>query len=64
MNQLGSFAGSAQHLARVVHESAIGVGMAPIPMVIVVSLMALYAMGVLFVGATGGRPRGAHRVRH
>jgi len=61
MNQLGSFAGSAQHLAHVVHESAIGVGMAPIPMVIVVGLIALFALVGLVVGGTGRRPRGAHR---
>jgi hypothetical protein len=62
MNQLGSFAGSEQ-LAHVAHETAIGVGMSPIPMVIVVGLIALFALVGLVVGGAGRRPRGAHRAR-
>lgn len=63
MNQLGSFAGATEQLAHVVHETAIGVGGAPIPMVIVVGLIALLALVGLVVGGTGRRPRGAHRAR-
>jgi len=63
MNQLGSFAESVDHLAHTVHETAIGVGLAPIPMVIVVGLIALFALVGMVVGGTGRRPRGAHRAR-
>jgi hypothetical protein len=61
MNELVNFGGAARQLARVAHETAIGVGMEPIPMVIVVGMFALFALVGLVVGGAGRRPRGAHK---
>lgn len=59
MNQLDNLGGAARELAHLGHATA--TGLAPVPMVIVVGMVALFAIIGLVVGGTGARPRGAHR---
>lgn len=61
MNQLGNVGGAAKQIAHLAHETATGLGLAPVPTVIVVGLIALFALVGLVVGGAGRRPRGAHR---
>lgn len=62
MNQLGDFGGTAKQVAHLVHENVTGlIGMEPVPTMIIVGLVALFAMVGLVVGGAGRRPRGAHR---
>jgi hypothetical protein len=61
MDQLGNFAGAAKQIAQLAHEHAIGLGLEPVPTVIIVGLVAIFALVGLVVGGTGRRPRGVHR---
>lgn len=61
MNQLDNLGGVARELAHLGHATATGLGLAPVPTVIVIGMVALFAIIGLVVGGTGGRPRGAHR---
>lgn len=61
MNQLENLGGVARHLAHLAHSTATGLGGAPVPLVIVLGMVALFAIVGLVVGGTGRRPRSAHR---
>ena len=61
MDQLGNFAGAAKQIAQIAHEHATGLGLAPVPTVIVVSLAAVFALVGLVVGGADRRRTGAHR---
>ncbi|HEY4226189.1 MAG TPA: hypothetical protein VGM70_10275 [Pseudolysinimonas sp.] len=62
MDQLGNFGGVAKQVAHLAHENVTGIaGMEPVPTMIVVGLVAFFALVGLVVGGTGRRPRGAHR---
>ena len=61
MEQLGAFAATAKQIAHLAHDQAGALGLQPIPTVIVVGLVALFALVGLVVGGAGRRPRGAHR---
>jgi len=62
MNQLENLAAAAKHVARVVHESSTGAGLAPVPSMIILSLAAMFLLVGLVVGGRGRsrQPRHAH----
>ena len=62
MNQLENLGGAAKQLVHLVHSTFTGLGVAPVPLVIVLGMVSLFAIVGLVVGGTGRRPRGAHRV--
>jgi hypothetical protein len=61
MDQLGNAGHAAKQVAHLVHATATGSGMEPVPTMIVVGLVTLFALVGLVVGGAGRRPRGAHR---
>jgi len=61
MDQLGNYARAAKQVAHLAHEQVATTGFAPVPTLILVSVLALFALVGLVVGGAGRRPRGAHR---
>lgn len=60
MNQLENFGNTAKELVHVAHQTTVGLGLAPVPVMIILGLVALFALVGLVVGGNGRRPRGAH----
>ncbi len=61
MDQLGNFGGAAKQVAHLAHENVVSTGFAPVPTLILLGVVALFALVGLVVGGNGRHPRGAHR---
>ena len=63
MDQLGNHAGPAKQVATLAHEhvAGLGLGLEPIPTMILVTVLVLFGMVALIVRGGNRRPRGAHR---
>lgn len=61
MDQLGNYAGPAKQVATLAHEHVAGLGLEPVPTVVLVAVLVLFGMVALIVRGGNHRPRGAHR---
>ena len=61
MDQLGSIAGPAEQAVTLAHEHATGLGLEPVPTMILVAVIVLFGLVALVVRGGSRRPRGAHR---
>ena len=61
MDQLGNDAGPAKQVATLAHEHVVGLGLEPVPTLILVAVLVLFGMVALVVRGGTRRPRGAHR---
>ncbi|MDP9027531.1 MAG: hypothetical protein M3N46_08225 [Actinomycetota bacterium] len=61
MDQLGNYAGQAKQVATLAHEHAVGLGLEPVPTMILVTGVVLFGLVALIVRGGNRRPRGAHR---
>jgi hypothetical protein len=61
MDQLGNHTGTAEQAATLAHEHVVGLGLEPVPTMIIVAVMVLFGLVALIVRGGSRQPRGAHR---
>jgi len=61
MHQLGNSAGPAEQVATQAQAHVAGLGLEPVPTLIIVAVLVLFGMVALVVRGGNRPPRGAHR---
>lgn len=61
MDQLGNYAGPAKQVATLAHEHVTGLGLEPVPTLIIVVAVVFFGLVGLIVRGGNRGPRGAHR---